>query len=73
MRKILCVYNEAPSGAATIHQRRRSGWQVNDLPALFFIPLASRIWDFRPLYSLHQPTVSRNASTSALSSCVVYT
>lgn len=24
MRKILCVYNEVPSGAASIHQRRKN-------------------------------------------------
>ena len=68
MRKILCVYNEVPSGAASIHQRRK-----NQAGSLILYSLGIPYMGFSPSYSLHQPTVSRNASTSALSSCVVYT
>ena len=46
MRKILCVYNEVPSGAASIHQRRKNkaGRSMTCQPCVM-----------DPLTLLHQP------------------
>ena len=73
MRKILCVYNEVPSGAASIHQRRKNQAGRSMPCQLVLYSLGIPYMGFSPSYSLHQPAASRNASTSALPSCVVYT